>query len=429
MKKTVTNTAIALLLSLGVAACGSRHKETIVSTTPNTSAAELSIVKQQLADAQRALATAETAAAEAKEAQTTVENTLQAAQIEAETAKSTAAAAQTQLAAAQQEIENLKARLANSSDSTEVEALKAALAAAEQKAAQAETELVSANSALEKANSELAATESQLANYVAKEKVAGDKIVSDLTAGGFAADSTSYTYAYLNDEVKKAELAEVIANGTASCGSAASPVTGAAVAGCLRLSNTAAGTILFTKENEYSAYAVVREAYDADSGVNTPKNSFIAMVKTPTTDKAQVLGATYRGLATYSQSAGLSGSSLVGENIAAAAGKLNVVTLNVDQNGQISGEIWNKTSAKEENHYRTVELKAADVLVSNSGVVFEGDAAINEKMLKTGTPLEGTYKGAFAGNEGQEVVGTFQTNSLETNYVQGAFSATKDSAE
>lgn len=121
---------------------------------------------------------------------------------------------------------------------------------------------------------------------------------------------------------------------------------------------------------------------------------------------------------------------MVGENLVSpTAANINAVSLTVDADGKISGGIWNRTSANEARHFQTVEFKETDVLVGSNGVVFAGDASIRERMNASSKMISGTYQGAFAGSQGQEVVGTFSSDSRQDNYIHGAFSATKDSVE
>lgn len=466
MKKNTLNTALILLLSLGVAACGSKHNETVLNSTPNTTAAELAAVKKQLAEAETALANAtqnsstqsddlqaninalQSQLSEAQNIQTQLQSELEAAtaaaaqELAAATEKANAqlaaaqsaltqaqtesanlqkdlTAAQADLAQAQQEVASLKAQLAQAAADT---SLQTQLSAAQAKLSEAESKVSELEAKLNNAEAQLTAQEKILSAYQAKEKVWADSIAANLNAGGFGKQSGSHTYAYLNDASKKAELINAMENAGSVCNQA----TSASQAISCTAADTEAGTVLFTKNNTHSGYAVVREAFD--SAVNTPKNSYIAIVKTPTTDKTQVLGASYSGSATYTMASGRSGTTMVGENlISPTAAQINAVNFNVDAEGKISGGIWNKTSAKEENHFQTVEFKETDVLVGSNGTVFSGDALIKAKMTKNSEMISGSYQGAFAGNEGQELIGTFSSDNT-TDYIHGAFSATKDSA-
>lgn len=463
MKKTTLNTALILLLSLGVAACGSKHNETVLNSAPNTTGAELAAVKKQLAEAEAALANAtpnssaqnddlqanitalQSQLSEAQNAQAQLQSELEAATTAAAQELKTASenanaqltaaktvltqartessnlqknltAAQTELAQAKLEVASLKAKLAQTTTDTDLQtqlsAAQAKLSAAEARASDAEAQL--------------AAQTKILSAYQAKEKVVwADSIAANLSAGGFGKQADSYTYAYLNNEAKKAELISAMENRSSVCNQAK---TAAQAISCTA-ADIGAGTVLFTKNNTHSGYAVVREAFDSSAAINTPKNSYVAIVKTPTTDKTQVLGASYSGSATYTMASGRNGTTMVGENlISPTAAQINAVNFNVDAEGKISGGIWNKVSPKEENHFQTVEFKQTDVLVGSNGTVFSGDALIKAKMTKNSEMISGSYQGAFAGSEGQELIGTFSSDSTHSDYIHGAFSATKDSA-
>lgn len=476
MKKTTLNTALILLLSLGVAACGSKHNETVLNSAPNTTGAELAAVKKQLAEAEAALANAtqnssaqnddlqanitalQSQLSEAQNAQAQLQSELEAAttaaaqelatvnenanaqltaaqtaltQAQAESAnlQKNLTAAQAELAQAQQAVADLKVQLAQAAADTTLQTqlseAQTKLSEAQTAVSVAEAKVSAAEAKASDAEAQLAAQTNILSAYQAKEKVWADSIAANLSAGGFGKQADSYTYAYLNNEAKKAELISAMENRSSVCNQA---TTGAQAVSCTA-ADIDAGTVLFTQNNTHSGYAVVREAFDSSAAVNTPKNSYVAIVKTPTSDKTQVLGASYSGSATYTMASGRNGTTMVGENlISPTAAQINAVNFNVDAEGKISGGIWNKVSPKEENHFQTVEFKQTDVLVGSNGTVFSGDALIKAKMTKNSEMISGSYQGAFAGSEGQELIGTFSSDSTHSDYIHGAFSATKDSA-
>lgn len=476
MKKTTLNTALILLLSLGVAACGSKHNETVLNSAPNTTGAELAAVKKQLAEAEAALANAtqnssaqnddlqanitalQSQLSEAQNAQAQLQSELEAAttaaaqelatvnenanaqltaaqtaltQAQAESAnlQKNLTAAQAELAQAQQAVADLKVQLAQAAADTTLQTqlseAQTKLSEAQTAVSVAEAKVSAAEAKASDAEAQLAAQTNILSAYQAKEKVWADSIAANLSAGGFGKQADSYTYAYLNNEAKKAELISAMENRSSVCNQATS---GAQAVSCTA-ADIDAGTVLFTKNNTHSGYAVVREAFDSSATLNTPKNSYVAIVKTPTSDKTQVLGASYSGSATYTMASGRNGTTMVGENlISPTAAQINAVNFNVDAEGKISGGIWNKVSPKEENHFQTVEFKQTDVLVGSNGTVFSGDALIKAKMTKNSEMISGSYQGAFAGSEGQELIGTFSSDSTHSDYIHGAFSATKDSA-
>lgn len=481
MKKTTLNLAVMLLVALGVTACGSKHNETVISTAPNTTAAELAAIQAQLAQANEALTVAEEATSKAEEAASKAEeaarkaeeavssaeteaqkakealasaqtelasttSALQAAQNEVQTAKAATEAIQAELTTAQQEIENLKAQLANSTDSAEMATLKAQLENAEEEVATlkaqlttAESELASANANLTEAEAKLAEAESEnvklkeelataeekLANYIKKEKATGDVIAANLQAGGYASDSASYTYAYLNDESKNAALLSTIENNTSNCAEGYK-------AACVRNGGVADGTIIYSQNQDHSAYAVIRETYNADTYRNSPLNSFVAIVKTPTTDKEAVVDASYSGQSVFTMK---NMNTLIGES---STDKTAVLNLNV-KDGVVSGAIQNQASADDSKWFNYATFKETEIMASNSSVVFEGEAVFNSQRLAFSTlkdsdgnwiDAEGTYRGAFAGTNAEEVIGTFESNTATSDVsIQGAFRGTKNSTE
>lgn len=574
MNKNVMNVAVAILLSLGVTACGSKHNETIVSTQPNTSAAEVAAAKAEAetakaaaetaqAEAETAKAAAETAQAEvaaaqaaqaAAEAKVTAAQAAQAvAERDAEAAKlaatnaalaqaeaeKAAADAQTQAAQAEkalteaqtalteaqavsaEEIAQLKAELAAAQ--ANVDAANAAVAAAEAKASeaaaatvaaevatkaaqaetavakaaaqaaqaeaenqkaaaekavaekataekelaaakaelsQAEQELVEAKAATAKAEEEAATAKAEaetakaeaetakteaetakaaaeaaqqeadeanakLAAIAAQEKTDANRIANSLNTRYFAGNASSQTYQYVNDETKKAELLTAIENRSGSCDAkytaACTRDAKAATAGSIN-----EGDVLFTQNLSYAGYAVVREAYDADNVQSQPVNSYIAVVKTPTTDKSKVVNATYTGTATLTQKNQQTMVGAPNQN-----DKIATLTLNV-KDDVVSGDITRNTGKTPATYvtFNDTTIKAGD-----NGVVFEGNATFNSQTNALTTQkdasgnwidVNGSYRGAFAGANAEEVVGTFETdNTSKEVSIQGAFSGTK----
>lgn len=222
----------------------------------------------------------------------------------------------------------------------------------------------------------------------------------------FAGQTGSYTYKYLTDETERAKLISAInekSNMTSSCNNNSSSI-------CYK--TTEAGTLLGVYKQSYSSYAVIREGYDADH--NTPSNSYIYIVGTPLADKSLALNATYKGQAAYTR-----------KNFP------NIVTqadfeLTVSDT-QVSGRI-NKA-----NGDTAVTFNQGDITVENNTVGFNGTATFHKGSFSNSADADfsGTYQGAFAGANAEEVVGIFESDNYYTNdttytqSVQGAFAGVK----
>ncbi|MDG2954540.1 hypothetical protein P7M11_07360 [Bisgaard Taxon 10/6] len=188
----------------------------------------------------------------------------------------------------------------------------------------------------------------------------------------------------------------------------------------------AKGTVLGSYAQAYSGYAVIREAYDgnADSNVGDA-NAYLALVDSNNLvkDKKLVTDATYMGTASYT----LNGNTAV---------RTDLLTMNVKDDA-ISGNVYRTTTngkgVTSTNTY--VQFRTAGISVDDvSGVVgFNGKAFIDTSAKSvvgtspktTSDAANGTYQGVFAGPNAKEVVGTFETNSNIEKSVRGAFAASK----
>lgn len=395
MKKTVINIAVALLLSLGVTACGSSGKESHPNPQPDVSATELAAAKKIAEDARKE---ADTALADKKAAEEDL------------------AEANEKLTEAKRNLEQASAQ--NTADAAEINRLKGELESAKQATETAQAALQKAQADLQQAQQALDAALAANANtgeldQLKAEKAAreqADKIKANFANSYFVGQSGSETNKLQNDVESKAKLIAAIEGKAGTCDAGNN-------SGCT-LTSLEKGTILSTKNQSYSGYAVVREAYDEGNAAVNPINSYIAVVKTPTTNKAAVTNATYQGYATYTAK---NARTMAGENTTAP--KSAVLTLTVTDHN-VSGAITRETGKTPAN---LVTLDTAKIQTSaNNMLTFEGDATFHKVIGITANSAEGTYRGAFAGSNAEEVVGTFETHSTEKdNSVQGAFRGSK----
>lgn len=196
----------------------------------------------------------------------------------------------------------------------------------------------------------------------------------------------------------------------AACGSAT---------GCNN--NLAAGTLLGKYQQSYTGYAAIRgetsTETDAAGHRSKPMNSFVALVMEPTTNRAAVVDAEYKGMVSYSR-----------QNSGTVVNR-DTLTMRV-QGSQISGEV---VSINNKNESDTVmRFNPAEIRSENNQVAFNGSAVFYPRYFGASdykdydNQIEGVYQGQFGGANAEEVVGTFNSNntSYETS-VQGAFAAKK----
>lgn len=186
--------------------------------------------------------------------------------------------------------------------------------------------------------------------------------------------------------------------------------SGNCVAAC-NATNVQTGEVVKAFRTSYANYAVVREAYDRENRA-TPTNSYIATVTTPTTDKAAVVDATYKGQASW--------SSANRFNIRTVAG----LTLTV-ANDKISGEVKQDTPTSSGEYPTLITFNSGNIAANSNGAIgFKGTATFSARAFST--EQAGTYQGYFAGDKAEEVIGTFQSDTQTSDAAaQGAFSAIK----
>ncbi len=172
------------------------------------------------------------------------------------------------------------------------------------------------------------------------------------------------------------------------------------------------GAVVLSHKQSYSGYAVIRETYGS---ATAPSNSYVALIDTPTTDRKTVVDATYKGQASY--------SNKFNPTVASRAD----FTLTVSGDS-VSG-IINNASTGTGVVYPLVTLKDGTINATTAGVTFSGEADFAARTFNGSAKnpdLAGTYRGAFAGANAEEVVGVFETNSTDKDTsVQGAFAGTR----
>lgn len=391
-----------------------------------TANAAVTAAEAKAAEAESATKAAEAATKAAQAEVDVAKAETKAAQAEAENQKSVAEKAAAEKATAEKALATAQAELSQAEK--ELTAAKASATKAEEEAATAKADAEKAKADAETAQKAADEANAKLAVIDAQEKADGNRIANSLNSRYFAGNVKSQTYQYLNDETKKAALLTAIENRSGSCDAKYAGTctrdAKAATAGSIN-----EGDVLFTQNLSYAGYAVVREAYDADNVQSQPVNSYIAVVKTPTTDKAKVVDATYTGTATLTQK---NVQTLVGAPV--GNDKIATLTLNV-KDGVVSGNVSRNTGKSAAYvTFNDTTIKAGD-----NGVVFEGSATFNSQTNVLTTQkdasgnwidVNGSYRGAFAGANAEEVVGIFETDSTSKDVsVQGAFSGTKATAE
>ncbi|MGX2957583.1 hypothetical protein ACWIYZ_10960 [Ursidibacter arcticus] len=182
---------------------------------------------------------------------------------------------------------------------------------------------------------------------------------------------------------------------------------------------TAKGTILGSYEQSYSSFAAIRNDYRDHNGQpieNTPANSFIALATLPTSDRSSIVNATYRGQVSYSTR----------NNPSITSRELVMVV----DNNRINGSVVSTSGSGVNRNVMT--FKEAEIIENNGQIAFNGDVIFHKEafLIEAGTnntydtDIQGKYQGIFAGNKGEEVVGSFHSNNTEANTsIQGAFGA------
>lgn len=368
MKSTFT-LAVSILVSLGITACSGGSS---TGAIPQTVQAGATITQQDLDSVNEAKQKAEQEAIRIK------------AQAEEQAQKN------------QDEIANLKAQLADSS---------------------------------QKSQEELQSAQEQL-NEQRQKMENSAQAISQLNEENARLKAINYSPTLLNEVEKESVVAALVQGSKAEIECA---VAGKNINACIGASNAIEkGSVIYTDQLSYAGYATIRSQIPEGAGYNSePVNSYVAIAKMATRDKNAVVDATYKG-----------GVSYTNNNLATIIGKQNngayiaELTLNV-KDQQVSGVIENVNASINEKRIsqgvakELVTLTQTSINLDDGVVGFNGEARFNYGqgflLNSAGTTVGiGTYQGVFAGENAEEVVGTFSTNDTSSNYsVQGAFLGTR----
>lgn len=282
----------------------------------------------------------------------------------------------------------------------QAQAEKLAKEAAEEakKAAEAKAAEEAANKAKEEAEEKAA---QEAAAQLAAQKAQTEARFARYANSTFAKDENSRIYkAMASEDAYKALVAEAKTKMDF-------PAACAARNGCGK--TEAAGSVLASqKTSSYAGYAVLRDEYLE----NKPINAFFIYNEKPTTDKAQIVNATYKGKVSYSRQ--FLPNVNTNENLV-----LNVTDM------QISGKVTNTTGSGVVNDVITFNTANIDAN-SDGAMAFNGSVTFHAKRFGNAENLSGSYKGEFAGDNAEHVIGTFESKGTDkASSIQGAFSATK----
>ncbi|WP_439327716.1 hypothetical protein [Lonepinella sp. BR2357] len=391
----------------------------------NSSSEELVNAQKALASAEKELLAAQTeltstklALTNAQTAQTEAEKAAQKAKIAQEAAEKEAADAKTAQANAEQDAKDAKTAQANAEQ--DAKDAKTAQAEAETKVADAETKAAEADAKVAKAEQKVA-------------DVVTEQVKTVSTTGAYANQ-----YANSADKNKAFFEAKLCQDSGTVCGrlypytsntgvtTQASETKGAGTGSVLAVvTGPDTNTLMGSQQNAYSGFAIIREAHNLDNPTATPVNSYVTYVETPTTDKAQVVNATYRGVAHYTTANKNAYTIHVQPLTTDSAREAETGLTLIVNDGVVTGKIDTSTTVANAAKRNLVTLNEATVYSGNGIVGFSGDATFNGTNLgleNTATNISGTYSGQFAGTDAKEVVGVFSTDSTEkSTSVQGAF--------
>lgn len=347
-------------------------------------AEEVLALKKQVVELASDAETKAKAEAEAKAA----EEAANKAKAEAEAAK--------KAAEEQAQVEKLAKEAAEAEAKAAEEAKKVAEAKAAEEAKKAAEE--AANKAKEEAEAKAA---QEAAAQLAVQKAQTEARFARYANSTFAKDENSRIYKAMSSEDAYKALvtdAKTKMDFPAAC---------AARNGCGK--TEAVGSVLASqKTSSYAGYAVLRDEY-LD---NKPINAFFIYNEKPTTDKAQIVNATYKGKVSYSRQ--FLPNVNTNENLV-----LNVTDM------QISGKVTNTTGSGVVNDVITFNTANIDAN-SDGAMAFNGSVTFHAKRFGNAENLSGSYKGEFAGDNAEHVIGTFESKGTDkASSIQGAFSATK----
>lgn len=419
MKKTTL--ALTVLVSLGLVACSSSETKYTTDTAAIASAnVRANTAETKVADLTTLLATetanVNTLSAQLTEANSTVEYlTAQLAQVSQSSTNAVNSEAlstlQAELKSAQDNVATLTSSLSEATSKlqslgTELSEANVSLTSAQNAQKTAEEALANAQITLAQAQMEAV----QLGVKIANQNRAIAKAVSNETQNVIVransatsyhlANNTSEIYKALSSAENYAELVQKAKNAEDFYASCATSTNKEVVSyGCHKGIET--GTVLKSYKMSYAGYGALRENYETNNEVGQPLNSFFTYVDVPTTDKSKVSG-------NYSGSASLSRNNTLAMN-----------TYNVDlavADEVIAGTVTN-------NGKEFLKFNEAQIVSDGASVTFAG------QMLATNWDnAEGVWQGQFAGENAEQVVGTFETLNQDKSsgtVIQGAFGATR----
>lgn len=421
MKKTLRNSAVILLLSLGVSACsvsaGSGSQGEPITRTSSTNTANSSEETTSSSERVEETNATETASSEhsseeseSAESSSTESSSTENSSTESAVTDNTSGNVSSETETVKEETSNESVEETTSSESTSETGSSDTVSTAEETDSSQSTQNTEETTSNE-SNSDTTSSESSdenTSNDDVKEVKSVIAVIDGYGANG------SYAANYLNNVEAQNALAEksatmtneVIGSCTAVGGNSAS--NHRCSVGSIEEGEIFAAYNVKNGNNQIlGGYAVVREAYTEREN---PTNSYLAMISTPTTDKSVVVDATYTGQASY--------SSNNRPNMATYPFELTVSGDNVN------GAIYNNAgTGKRVNRavFNTGTINATD-----NAVNFNGTVTFNNYYFSGLGEIEGYYQGAFVGENAEGVVGTFGTKDQNsTASAQGAFAGTK----
>lgn len=419
MNKPFANAAMALLISLGAVACSSggssspgisveeyQSQQSVKFIADYKTQAEngMTTLKQEISQLQSALN-------EVEQASTSVEANAALVKMTELVEKLKSAAKDVTYSAEQAQVNVTKASRLSSTAASDAAYISSLTEEAKTLLAQAENFSKAANNkvaALVAAETAQKLKEQQYQNNINQVKQYSNE---------YFANDGSAIYGYLTDEAQRQKLQDELKNKqNVIAGTCAATNTARVQGAC----STALpkGTLLAAYKQSYSSYAAIREDYNQKID-DVPSNSFVYLVDTPTTSKAVVTDATYKGQASYSYRNNSAITTLDG------------LTLTV-KGDSISGDLTRSTTSGKgvTTTTKVITFNDAAIKETNGTVGFNGNATFHYGTRAFNTTdkkdFEGTYKGQFGGTNAEEVVGTFEsTSTKDNNSVQGAFAASK----
>lgn len=406
MKKTMLNTAVLLLLSLGVSACsvsagsgsqGDPITRTSLNSTTNTSNA-----------------TEESSSSDGEE--TSEENTNTAT---SEENSNTATSEENTNTATSEENTNTATSEESSSNEISDETTSGESSEEVDLSENVETnEEADSAEKTEDTNSE-ESNEQEITSEETSEETTSTDNVNEIENIIAKIDGVSFSGSYAETYLTNVEAQNTLAEQTEKM---ANELTGSCMASSGNSASSYRCSVGSIEEGEVFAaynikdsnnqilggYAVVREAY---SDRENPTNSYLAMIRTPTIDKSVVVNATYNGQASYSTNNR--------PNMATYPFELIVSGDNVN------GAIYN-TAGGTGNRVNRAVFNTGVISATDESVNFNGTVTFNNNYFSGLGDITGYYQGSFVGENAEGVIGTFGTKEQGSmGSAQGVFAGTK----